>query len=290
MTILKYLFYLLLPGLLFSQFQKTSKTMVDVPMFEAHAKLDNRPKPFIKLDSLLNNLYAQGSKDINVAQIVYEESDEKLLEYAKLLTLINTYPDSVILNYKMKANKPWNEQLKHKMQITQNAKVFNEVRQIKPGALMRSLEEQIYKRLPWEWEFHLKNKYILFIEVQQTSFKKLGAFKDINAPYYHVRVLDDLKGNFNGKEIIELSGNHIVGKMESGRRYIVFIKYKHRTESHYGLRGLATDDYGFLPVDDNVIIDKNNVLQMNETNIKIDDFKKGIEIFFNEIKGDNNEN
>jgi len=253
-------------------------------LFKTFAKQDGLPEPFVKLDSIFKDLYDQSSEDLKVEMLINHAEDEELLEYAKILTLVNVYPNVLVHNYFGKANAPYDDQFKRKMLANKEGKTFNEVRQIKPGALNAYIEKQIFERLPWQWEFHLRNKYILYVKVLQAETKKIGTDGHINAPYYHVEVLDDLKGNLGDEKNIEIAGIHIIGRMVEGKRYIVFLKYKHPTEPHYSTRGLATKDYGFLPVVNNNIIDEINVLHMNAMEIEFKEFKNRINSFYNNLK------
>lgn len=275
---------LLLSLSLFSQKGQNSST-VNNNIFKAHAKVDNLPEPFVKLDSVINKLYIRGSQGENITQIINEYSDEELIEYAKLLALINYYPREDVSEYFAKSNAPFDEQFRRKQIATKEGKTFNEVRQDKPGALCNLIEKKIYERLPWEWTFRLKNKYILYVKVLNVETRRLGTHGHQSAPYYYVEVLDDLKGNFSNEKNIEIAGIHVRGKMAEGENYILFIKYKHPSKKHYSLRGLATNDYGFLPVVDNNIIDENNVLHTNSKKIDLNVFKSKTTLFYKKIKG-----
>ncbi len=285
---LRYLSVLFLCAFLFAQHtENVNNNRININLYETQAKENNLPEPFVKLDSIFKNLYSRASQNLSVDKMVYESSDERLLEYAKLLVLTSSYCDSVEHAFFKKANEPYDEQLKRKMRAQKEDRAFNEVRQPKPGALRAFIKKQIYKRLPWEWEFHLRNKYILVIEVKQAYRKTIG---HTNMPYYHARLINDLKGNFPAETDIRLSSNFVTGNMDVGKQYLVFSIGKSNVGEHYLIRGLATKHYGFLPIVNNSILDENNVLRKNINVINLEEFKEEFTTFYNSLKGVKNEN
>ena len=262
--------------------QAQSDLLDSPPTFIPHAKAEKMPGPFVRMDSLLAALYRQAGHTESVGKIVHDMNDEKLLEYAKVLALVNLFPEKLYGDLISKENKPWDERLKLRMHGTQHNLKAKYFYQPKPGGVVRYLIKTIIKRLPWQWKFHLTTKYILEVQVNKAVKTKIGQSK---VPYYYVHILRDIKGNYHGKKNIELIGNYIIGEMKKNNKYLVLILEENNMEPGYLVRGIATENYGFFPVENGRIQDNDNRLHTEKINIKIEDYKKNIESFFNKIMG-----
>ncbi|HED10018.1 MAG TPA: hypothetical protein ENJ10_04975 [Caldithrix abyssi] len=251
------------------------------PVFVPRAKAEKLPQPFICLDSILNDLYQQAGQTESVGKIVHDMDDEKLMELARVMVQVSLYPSIMHLNLLYKENKPWHERTKILNQ--RKNKNLPYLKQPKPGALQSYIKKVIKERLPWEWKFHLENKYILYVHVNLADRKVIG--KSGKVPYYRVHIIDDIKGNFHYGQNIELVSNYVRGRMTEGKNYIVFLLMKRTKGPEYMIRGLATEGYGFLPVENGFIIDRENVLRLGKERISLSTFKRSIKSFLNKVGG-----
>lgn len=220
-------------------------------------------------------------------------SEEELYDYGKLLVRFYYVPETYTFKFFQYYRQLQMENIglikKQDPNAIKNKKI------IKPGIFSSKIKSVIFERLPWEWKFHLRNKYILHVKVLSKG-KYVSEDSGISYPSYGCSIICDFKGNFIGGDKINLVSGHVKTEAEISTEYLVllfgrgsdgrpdtttgFIKYY--LKDHYLVRGLATNDEGFFPIRNNKIIDTNNSLQFNNNKIPIDEFKQKTRGFLRE--------
>jgi hypothetical protein len=274
-----FFFVLVLNGALITQ---TPKNEPYQNYFIPNSNISNYPSAFAKLDSLLGIFYQTEAPKLCRSQkfLPYFRNlpDSELLKWRDVLLDVRNSPPQVFGEYLSKINIPFEEQYRLKRSPTVP----------KPIWIIIRLSEQIYGRFGWEWEFYIKTVYMVVGKV--TNFK-LGApgTRKNSIPYYGFTVLQDLKGNYSENMHTNLVGNLIVGKMDVGKKYLVLITEKDMVDNVYQnaflLRGLATNNIAFFPIEDGYIIDEKRVLNFSTNRIKVSGFQTAMKLFYTEQKG-----
>ena len=170
-------------------------------------------------------------------------------------------------------------------------------------AFHAKMKTKIFEKLPWEWSFHLQNKYLLHVKI--TSTQKGTPGRSDNMPYYTCQVIKDLKGNFKGNENIDLTAGFVTSKVDLNSEYLVLVWGRGSSGEpdpatdiinywlvdYYLVRGHSTNKEAFFPIVNNTIIDKNKQLRFDKGEIPIPEFEASVKDFIQNTAGVNtNEN
>ena len=236
---------------------------------------DNECQPvFYQIEELLDRYYK------NPLYPNMSESLEK--EFAKLLVQMNYLSDKELRNYFKMANSKYNSYKKSKNK--------GPVHCLSTSGVLYRIKKKLVEKYPWEWKFHLMNKYILIVECKNIyRDSRLGIY-----PFYTCDVEDDLKGNYKGDtKNVTFVGNYVYEKMEPGKSYMILV-YMRASEhgelvNQYLIRGLVTDQHAIFPIeDDKYIIDKFNTLKTGMKKIEIGKYKRDVHYFFKNKAAINN--
>lgn len=259
------------------------------------------PPPYVVLDSLLFEFYYRlylnqadtthkdGSKFLDGSDI----PDNLLLSFAKTLVWKDFYPRDIYYRYLSIGNTPKREQFKRFDEATRAGKLFDETfLPPMPGFVLgKIIDKHIRNRLPWIWYFIIKNRYILIVKPITKENRWIDPeYKIMKADYYNCKVIQDIKGNYDGPSMPLLGVNYMRGnttEMEIGKKYLVLIPFESTTGNYgpvYVVRGLATDGIGIFPVFNGKIFDPELILN-NEVEIPIQEFKQTIRTFIHNTAG-----
>lgn len=262
--------------------------------FKTVANQSNFPAICVKLDSLLKNMYEATEQSVYFPTYLKEMDERILLEYAKTLTAFYQLPKYLEYKYLNVANAPFDEVSQRICDNRNNDTEADIPTQYKPGSVLRNIKKAIFKRLSWDWKFHIMNRYILAVRVINAEIRPNSRCTSSSAPFYSCEILRDIKGNYKGPQQVEFIGNYIKGNMEAGNEYLVLVWGECVVEDTrtglYGLRGLATDSEAIFPIIDNKIRDKNNTLRTGMTEISLDYYQSIIRYFLISTAGVQDEN
>lgn len=265
----------------------TGFSQQDLAHFQKVASQDGFPPVCERLDSLLETIYKNTGQGVNLPTYLNEMDNNALLEHAKTLIAFYQFPKAIEHKYIKAANTPFDEVSRQTCNNHHN-------RQIKPGSALLNIKKEIFKRLPWEWEFHIKNRYIFVVRVTNTEIRSQSSCSSSPAPFYTCEIVNDIKGNYKGSQQIEFIGNHIKGSMETGKEYLILVWgeciVKDKPTGIYLLRGHATNGEAIFPVINNSIIDTNSVLKQGVNEIIVDSYKSELRSFIYNATGAVNEN
>jgi len=108
-------------------------------------------------------------------------SDSTEKKFAKLLVQMNYLSDKEVRNYFKIANSKYNAYKKNKNK--------EPVHCLSTSGVLYRIKKKLVEKYPWEWKFHLMNKYILIVECKDIyRDSRLGIY-----PFYTCDVVDDLK-------------------------------------------------------------------------------------------------
>jgi hypothetical protein len=261
------------------------------------------PPPYVLLDSLMLEfqdwLFAYPGYTSTVHPEGYKYWDQSdmpydlLLRFAKVLVWKDFYPREDFYRYLRIANAPSRDQYRRYDAAVARGELFDEAGLPMTGYVLGVyiLEKQIKNRLPWEWYFTLKNRYILVVEPLTKEYRWIDPkLKMMKANYYRCKVIQDIKGNFDGPDIAQFVDNYLKGRvteMEIGRKYLVLVSLRSDSGSYgptYLIRGLATDGRGIFPVVNGKILDTELKLR-TESEITIENYKDIIQNFIHKTAG-----
>ena len=120
-----------------------------------------------------------------------------------------------------------------------------------------------------------------------------------NFPYYSCRIIKDFKGNFTDGENIKLASGFVMPGADLNSEYLVLVwgrssagkpdtisqTTKYWLTDHYLVRGNSTNNEGFFPVVNGMIIDRNHSLRFEEEEIPIEEFETAVKNFINNRVG-----
>jgi len=180
---------------------------------------------------------------------------------------MNYLSDKEVRNYFKIANSKYNAYKKNKNK--------EPVHCLSTSGVLYRIKKKLVEKYPWEWKFHLMNKYILIVECKDIyRDSRLGIY-----PFYTCDVVDDLKGNHKGDtKNVTFVGNYVYEKMEPGKSYMILV-YMQASEhgelvNQYLIRGLVTDQHAIFPIEnDNYIIDDFNALNTGREKIEIGKYR-----------------
>jgi len=234
---------------------------------------------FGRFENQLKRLYSQPELP-NLDQ--FFDTDKKMKDFASILIQMQFISPEEYNNYFELANK------EHRLYRQKTNKKYLDVPTTRQVA--SRIKTYIEKNIEWNWKFQLVNKYILIVKVK-------SIYRDEHSnifPFYSCDIVDDIKGNFYDKKTdVIFSGNFDKVRMKPGNVYIILCLMKSTNpagDQSYLIRGHATEDHGIFPIENNMIIDKNNVLRLLGESISVVKYKAQIKHFLYDIAGVNQTN
>lgn len=231
------------------------------------------PAVFSKIEKVIERLY-QFPDTTKMSE--FFDSEEKIYEYAKLMVQLNYLTDEQKKEYFDLANSRlvrYKEGKKGKQPfIARTIQVVN------------MMKDYVYKKVPWEWQFHIRNKYLLIVKAREIYRDRESKIY----PYYRCDIIDDIKGNYKGeRKDVLFAGNFVYEKMEPGKTYMIIVLMRSskgdELENTYMIRGLLTDDHAIFPIENSKIIDEFGVLRTGVKINSIDDYRMSTRDFLHKI-------
>lgn len=280
---IKCIFAVVIPLIVSSTFLRSQDT--SFVKFEKVAVKEDLPIIFNLVDDLIADLYDEyyrknKPKDFAILYNKYYQVDSLYNSTARLMAHISYHPKIYEHIYFTEANRQFNDYNKERDK--------DQPRLVKPSIMYYHLKRLLVDMLPWDWQFHFANRYILTVKVLSKQKSRPGSSRDVG-PYYVCQVLDDIKGNFKGEENSNFIGNFVRREMEVGNDYLILVWGSSNYENEYLIRGHATHGEGIFPLIDNIIYDHHGrLLGLGHYKINIDDYKKIINNFNRDKIGINN--
>lgn len=231
--------------------------------FNPVAQKGNYPPVFKKLETVISDLYRLPD---STRMSEFFDSNEKIMDFAKILVQLNYLTDAQEKAYFDAANQKYKENPE-----------TSDIRRTKvpyTSMMKNMMATYVYDKLPWEWQFHIKNKYLLIVKPTRIyRDDRTGVF-----PVYKCDIVDDIKGNYRGvSKNATFVGNYVNTKMAIGKTYLVLVYYEvdpnNKLLNRYLIRGLVTEHYAIFPVKDDTIEDESGALRLGKNSITITEYK-----------------
>jgi len=257
----------------------------------------NLPAPYRRIESLLSNVYedhiqalvtvdsSAGIQSINFEPTQF--SDEFITEIADALLGTHYYPEQQYFEFIKALNYANNKQLPLSRGNSPKTVSADRINDPSIGWFLGSMltKQIIPLKLSWEYQLLLQNRFILLVEPIDREDKYIEPELGMNmGSFYQVKVIEDLKGNFNDGEVIQLSysrtflaGSNI--DMEIGKQYVVLLLTKSNHQNYgdlYLVRGLSTQGRAIYTVNTDTIFDPEGILFPEHTTFSITTFKSRI--------------